>query len=181
VQSQVSITWPQYLRFEATINGKLHRFQPTSKALDVLLCLVLRYPNFSDEEDIITYLYPNPDEEPEEISVYTLIDYVKRHGVKLECLYRGKIDSDSHKGWRIEPDKSLLIVTQKPMKCQALNVDKLLPSYGKPCKRRATSQLNGKWLCQHHQHYFRKYGRLKTVDKSLPMPYKAVRRTKYGN
>ena len=60
------MTWPQYLRKECTACGFQVKLSPSET--EILLLLLLRGKRPTTMEDMIRWVYPNPDFEPEDAS-----------------------------------------------------------------------------------------------------------------
>jgi DNA-binding response OmpR family regulator len=59
----VSMTVPQYARREATIDGQRVFMTPAER--DLLALLLIRGPRLTTREQMIEWLWPDPDREPE--------------------------------------------------------------------------------------------------------------------
>lgn len=59
----ISMTWPQYLRQECRVCDWIVAL--TRRETEILLLLLMRYPNPVPMEDIISFVWPEPDLEPD--------------------------------------------------------------------------------------------------------------------
>lgn len=60
----ISMTWPQYLRGECTLNGR-HRIHLTKQEAEILSVLLIRRNLQTSVELLIDVLWPDPDNSPE--------------------------------------------------------------------------------------------------------------------
>lgn len=59
----VYMTWPMYTRQQCQYNG--HLVQLTPRTADTLLCLLLKRGIPLKASELIEFIYPDPDKEPE--------------------------------------------------------------------------------------------------------------------
>jgi DNA-binding winged helix-turn-helix (wHTH) protein len=91
----ISMTWPQYKRGECVVSGFTVRLSPMET--EVLLCLLLRHPAPSSADQLIEFVYPDPDNEPEDArgAVYQYVYKIK------DKIGAYRITREDKLGWRI--------------------------------------------------------------------------------
>ncbi len=60
----ISMTWPQYLRGECRVDGRVLKLQGRMM-VDALAILLMRYPAPVHRDEFIEAFYPDPDKEPD--------------------------------------------------------------------------------------------------------------------
>lgn len=73
--TRVSLTWPNYLKKTIVVDGTRHRLTP--KLAELALLLILRRGTFVSMPEIIEFLWPDPDFEPD-FSEDVIRTYVSR-------------------------------------------------------------------------------------------------------
>ena len=93
--SAIQMTWPQYLRHECQIGAFIVPLSPIQTEL--LLLLMLRYPNPVTLSDMVEAAYPDPDREPD-ASHCCIYRHIKRLRARIG---QYRIVGRSSFGWRL--------------------------------------------------------------------------------
>jgi DNA-binding response OmpR family regulator len=94
----VSMTWPQYRRRQCMIGGQGVRLTP--QEAEILLNMLLTPPDrFVAAETLFGMLWPNPDDEPEDLSPNYVAVFMRR--LRLLGL---RIETQWGWGWRVPAD-----------------------------------------------------------------------------
>jgi hypothetical protein len=78
------MTWPQYLRHQCRVDGRLVRLGGKYEH-QLLFLLLVNWPRLVVYEEVIEWLWPDPDTQPlgVRLLIYSLVSRLKKRGVRI--------------------------------------------------------------------------------------------------